>query len=124
MTLTEASVPTESDKKSKILFAYNGETLHRISIDNVLYFETDGRKTVAVLRSARLVVRSSLSQLEEQYTDAGFLRVSKSTLLNITKVTGYTPDSDRTMLATLAGNVKIRISRKFASEFKTRMAEM
>ena len=124
LTLTEASVPTESDKKSKILFAYNGETLHRISIDNVLYFETDGRKTVAVLRSARLVVRSSLSQLEEQYTDAGFLRVSKSTLLNITKVTGYTPDSDRTMLATLAGNVKIRISRKFASEFKARMADI
>ena len=124
LTLTEASVPTESDKKSKILFAYNGETLHRISIDNVLYFETDGRKTVAVLRSARLVVRNSLSQLEEQYMDAGFLRVSKSTLLNITKVTGYTPDSDRTMLATLAGNVKIRISRKFASEFKARVADI
>lgn len=124
LSLTEASVPTESDRKSKTLFAYSGETLHRISIDNVLYFETDGRKTVAVLRSARLVVRSSLSQLEEQYMDAGFLRVSKSTLLNITKVTGYTPDSDRTMLATLVGNVKIRISRKFASEFKTRMADI
>jgi len=124
LSLTEASVPTESDRKSKTLFAYSGETLHRISIDNVLYFETDGRKTVAVLRSARLVVRSSLSQLEEQYMDADFLRVSKSTLLNITKVTGYTPDSDRTMLATLVGNVKIRISRKFASEFKTRMADI
>lgn len=124
LSLTEPSVPTESDRKSKTLFAYNGETLHRLSIDNVLYFETDGRKTVAVLRSARLVVRNSLSQLEEQYMDAGFLRVSKSTLLNITKVTGYTPDSDRTMLATLAGNVKIRISRKFASEFKARMADI
>ncbi len=124
LSLTEASVTTESDRKSKTLFAYSGETLHRISIDNVLYFETDGRKTVAVLRSARLVVRSSLSQLEEQYMDAGFLRVSKSTLLNITKVNGYTPDSDRTMLATLAGNVKIRISRKFASEFKARMSDI
>ena len=122
--LAEDSIPTESDRKSKTLFAYSGETLHRISIDNILYFETDGRKTVAVLRSARLVVRSSLSQLEEQYSDSGFLRVSKSTLLNITKVNGYTPDSDRTMLATLVGNVKIRISRKFSSEFKKRMAEI
>lgn len=120
----ETSVHTETDKKNKTLFAYNGETLQRINIDNILYFETDGRKTVAVLRTGRLVVRSSLSQLEDQYTDDGFLRVSKSTLLNITKVTGYTPDSDRTMLATLVGNVKIRISRKFASEFKTRMAEI
>ncbi len=120
----ETSVHTETDKKNKTLFAYNGETLQRINIDSILYFETDGRKTVAVLRTGRLVVRSSLSQLEDQYTDDGFLRVSKSTLLNITKVNGYTPDSDRTMLATLVGNVKIRISRKFASEFKTRMSEI
>ncbi len=120
----ETSVHTETDKKNKTLFAYNGETLQRINIDSILYFETDGRKTVAVLRTGRLVVRSSLSQLEDQYTDDGFLRVSKSTLLNITKVNGYTPDSDRTMLATLVGNVKIRISRKFASEFKTRMSDI
>ena len=64
------------------------------------------------------MVRNSLSQLEEQYKDDDFLRVSKSTLLNITKVTEYSPDSDRTLLVTLVGNVKIRVSRKFASEFK------
>ena len=123
LSLEEAQGHMESNTKSKTVYAYNGGTLHRISIDNVLYFETDGRKTVAVLRSGRLVVRNSLSQLEEQYKDDDFLRVSKSTLLNITKVTEYSPDSDRTLLVTLVGNVKIRVSRKFASEFKTRMAE-
>ena len=123
LSLEEAQINIESNKKNKTVYAYNGGILHRISIDNVLYFETDGRKTVAVLRSGRLVVRNSLSQLEEQYKDDDFLRVSKSTLLNITKVTEYSPDSDRTLLVTLVGNVKIRVSRKFASEFKTRMAE-
>ena len=73
---------------------------------------------------ARMLLVKGQVDAEEQYMDAGFLRVSKSTLLNISKVTGYTPDSDRTMLATLAGNVKIRISRKFASEFKARMADI
>ena len=123
LSLEEAQVNIESNTKSKTIYAYNGVALHRISIDNVLYFETDGRKTVAVLRSGRLVVRNSLSQLEEQYKDDDFLRVSKSTLLNITKVTEYSPDSDRTLLVTLVGNVKIRVSRKFASEFKRKMAE-
>lgn len=123
LSLEEAQGHMESNTKSKTVYAYNGGILHRISIDNVLYFETDGRKTVAVLRSGRLVVRNSLSQLEEQYKDDSFLRVSKSTLLNITKVTEYSPDSDRTLLVTLVGNVKIRVSRMFASEFKTRMAE-
>ncbi len=123
LSLEEAQINIESNTKSKTVYAYNGGTLHRISIDNVLYFEIDGRKTVAVLRSGRLVVRNSLSQLEEQYKDDDFLRVSKSTLLNITKVTEYTSDSDRTLLVTLAGNVKIRVSRKFASEFKEKMAD-
>ncbi len=112
---------TESTKRSKTLFAYNGETMNRISIDSVLYFETEGRKTVAVLSSGRFVVRSSLTQLEEQYQDVGFMRVSKSTILNLAKVKNYTPANDRTMLATLVGNVKIRVSRKCAPEFRDRM---
>ena len=111
----------DSTKRSKTLFAYNGETMNRISIDSVLYFETEGRKTVAVLSSGRYVVRSPLTQLEEQYKDVGFMRVSKSTILNLAKVKMYAPDIDRTMLATLVGNTKIRVSRKCAPEFKARM---
>jgi len=111
----------DSTKRSKTLFAYNGETMNRISIDSVLYFETEGRKTVAVLNSGRYVVRSPLTQLEEQYKDVGFMRVSKSTILNLAKVKMYAPDIDRTLLATLVGNTKIRVSRKCAPEFKARM---
>ena len=111
----------DSTKRSKTLFAYNGETMNRISIDSVLYFETEGRKTVAVLNSGRYVVRSPLTQLEEQYKDVGFMRVSKSTILNLAKVKMYAPDNDRTLLATLVGNTKIRVSRKCAPEFKARM---
>lgn len=111
----------ENSKKSKTFFAYNGETLNVINVDSVLYFEAENRNTVAVLNSGRFVVKSTLNQLEEQYQDAGFLRVSKSTLLNLAKVKKYTPDGDRTMLATLTGNVKVRVSRKCAPEFKARM---
>ena len=38
------------------------------------------------------------------------------------KVKKYVPDNDRTLLATLVGDTKIRVSRKCAPEFKTRMS--
>lgn len=113
---------TENVRRNKTLLAYNGETMNRINIDSVLYFESEGRKTVAVLSSGRFVVRSSLAQLEEQYQDVGFMRVSKSTILNLAKMKMYAPDNDRTMLATLVGDIKIRVSRKCAPEFKSRMS--
>ena len=121
-TPTAVTERTENVRRNKTLLAYNGETMNRINIDSVLYFESEGRKTVAVLSSGRFVVRSSLAQLEEQYQDVGFMRVSKSTILNLAKVKKYAPDNDRTMLATLVGDIKIRVSRKCAPEFKSRMS--
>ncbi len=121
-TPTAVTEITENVRRNKTLLAYNGETMNRINIDSVLYFETEGRKTVAVLHSGRYVVRSPLAHIEEQYQDIGFLRVSKSTILNLAKVKKYAPDNDRTMLATLVGDIKIRVSRKCAPEFKSRMS--
>lgn len=123
-----ASAPTtvteraEHIRRNRMLLAYNGETMNRISIDSVLYFETDGRKIVAVLHSGRYVVRSTLTQLEEQYQDVGFIRVSKSMILNFAKEENYTTSNDRTMLVTLVGNVKIRVSRKCDPKFKANIS--
>ena len=121
-TPTAVTDSTKNVRRNKTLLAYNGDAMNRINVDSVLYFETEGRKTVAVLHSGRYVVRSPLAHIEEQYQDIGFLRVSKSTILNLAKVKKYAPDNDRTMLATLVGDIKIRVSRKCAPEFKSRMS--
>lgn len=96
--------------------------LHRVPADNVLYFESEGRKTVAVLKSGRYEIKQTLTQLEESLAEKNFLRGSKSVLVNLSKVISIAPDSDRTLIATLSGKVTVRISRKHAAIFKEKIS--
>ena len=95
--------------------------MHKIAIDTILFFETENRKTMAVLKNGRYEVKKNLSQLEELLVNKNFMRISKSTLLNLSKVTSVAPDADRTLSATLVGKITVRISRKNANEFKERI---
>ncbi len=103
------------------IFVQKDNSLHKVATDNILFFETEGRKTMTVLKNGRYEVKKTLGQLEDLLATENFMRVSKSTLLNLSKVVSVTPDTDRTLLATLSGKVTVRISRKNAAEFKERI---
>lgn len=97
------------------------DTLHKVSVDNILLFETEGRKTVAVLKNGRYEVKKNLRQLEEALLSQDFMRVSKSALVNMSKVISITPSNDRTISATLTGKITVRVSRKHANAFKSKL---
>lgn len=114
--------PTENtDSSADTLFVQKENTMHKIAIDTILFFETENRKTMAVLKNGRYEVKKNLIQLEELLVNKNFMRISKSTLLNLSKVTSVAPDADRTLSATLVGKITVRISRKNANEFKERI---
>ncbi len=124
----EAPTPmpaTDITPKSSIaadtILVQKNNTLHKISIDNVLLFESEDRKTFAVLKNGRYEIKRNLSQLEETLSNHNFMRVSKSALVNMSKVISFTPDIDRTISATLAGKIMVRVSRKHARAFKERL---
>lgn len=113
--MEEEQAPVDS------IFVQKDYSLHKVATDNILFFETEGRKTMTVLKNGRYEVKKTLGQLEVLLATQNFMRVSKSTLLNLSKVVSVTPDADRTLLATLSGKVTIRISRKNAAAFKERI---
>ena len=104
-----------------MIFIKKENSLHKIPLDNILFFESEGRKTVAVMKSGRYEIKKTLSELEDLYSDSNFFRVSKSALVNLAKVVSVTSDVDRTLLATLTGKQIVRVSRKNANEFKERV---
>ena len=108
-------------QNNDIIFAEKEHSLHKVPLENVLLFESEGRKTMVVLKNGRFEVKKTLNQLEELYSHKNFMRVSKSALVNLLKVTSITPDTDRTLLATLTGKVTVRVSRKNTTEFKERI---
>lgn len=127
----DSAAPAITNKEAVPIFKENtttntiliqkDNTLHKIPLDNILFFESEGRKTVAVLKNGRYEVKKNLSQLEELLQQQNFMRVSKSALVNMAKVISITPDSDRTLLATLAGKITVRVSRKNANAFKANL---
>lgn len=119
MEKSEASAPPV--RTQEVLFIKKENSLHKVPLDNILFFESEGRKTMAVMKSGRYEIKKTLSELEELYVDHNFFRASKSALINLSKVVSVTSDVDRTLLATLTGKLTVRVSRKNANEFKEKV---
>lgn len=107
--------------EAKTIFIQKEGTLHKVPLENILMFESEGRKTMAVLKSGRYEIKKTLSELEEQLITKDFMRVSKSALVNLNKINSITPAADRTILITLSGKINTRVSRKHAADFKKRL---
>ena len=119
MEKSEASAPPV--RTHEVLSIKKENSLHKVPLDNILFFESEGRKTMAVMKSGRYEIKKTLSELEELYVDHNFFRASKSALINLSKVVSVTSDVDRTLLATLTGKLTVRVSRKNANEFKEKV---
>ncbi len=111
----------QKDSSPETIFVKKDNTLHKVPLDDILFFESEGRKTMAVMKNDRYEIKKTLTELETLYSEKNFFRVSKSALVNLTKVIRITPDTDRTLCATLTGNVTVRVSRKQAGEFKEKV---
>lgn len=117
----DAKAATGASATSDTIFIKKENSLLKIPLDNIFYFESEGRKTIAVLKSGRFETKKTLSELEESLQSKEFFRVSKSALVNLTKVISVTPDSDRTLIASFPGKSNVRVSRMNANEFKNRL---
>ena len=108
-------------KAQETLFVQKDNSLLKVPLENILLFESENRKTIAVMKSGHYEIKKTLSQLEELYSSKNFMRVSKSALVNLSKVIRITPDADRTLVATLTGKITVRVSRKHYTEFKEKI---
>ncbi len=116
-----ANIPSANSRSQEMIFVKKGNSMHKLPLDNILFFESETRKTMAITKNGRYEIKKSLTELETLYSSKNFFRVSKSALVNMTKVISITPDVDRTLIATLTGKLTVRVSRKNANEFKAKL---
>jgi DNA-binding LytR/AlgR family response regulator len=66
----------------------DGRAMVRLYHSNILWLESDGNYTIIYLKeSNRRVIRTALSELEEQLPAAKFIRIHKSCIINKKQVT-------------------------------------
>lgn len=118
------SLDSEMDTVSKsagTVFGKKNEMLHKLSIDQIYYFEALEKRVYAITKNGQYEVDQKLFELETLFENRGFMRVSKSVVLNTERVAGVKAEEDRTCLAFFSSQVSVRVSRSYAKEFRSKL---
>jgi len=109
------------DGKSSVLFAKSDNKLFVIDPAQVDIIRTEGNDVKLYNREAQeYIVTKTLGEIHEQL-GLGFVRISKSTIVNIYRVDHLSPSFNRTMYIVMKNGVSDYISRKYLADFKKRM---
>ena len=104
----------------KMVGEVDGE-LFFIPLNNILYFESVDK--IVYIYTDKQVYRSSakLYVLEEQLAETYFARVSKTTILNLKKLSSVRSAKNAKLEGLLVNKEKILISRQYVAEIKKRL---
>ena len=104
----------------KMVGEVDGE-LFFIPLNNILYFESVDK--IVYIYTDKQVYRSSakLYILEEQLAETYFARVSKTTILNLKKLSSVRSAKNAKLEGILINKEKILISRQYVTEIKKRL---
>ena len=112
----------ENLEKEKITF-YKKETEYYIDLEEIIFFETSLNSISAHTINDEYNVKLKLYELEKQLP-RNFIRISKSTIVNINKI--YSIDKNITSSSTIKLNntyKQIYASRRYYSALKERLKE-
>ena len=93
----------------------------KVNSRDVLYFESVDDNTFIYTQDKVLTSTMKLYEIEEQFDKTLFFRCSKSTIINLSKITRLKPEFTRNILATLVNGEVIVISRRYAPELKKKL---
>ena len=89
-----------------------------IPVSDVFYIEAVDNKTFIYTQSKVYETRQKLYEFEELLKNKRFLRISKSALLNLMKISSIKPALNGRFTAVLYSGEEMVISRKYVPEFK------
>ena len=95
----------------------DGETIF-VEATDILYFESVDDRTFLYTERAIMEIRLRLCELEESLESRGFLRISKSVVVNLQKIRSLRPEINRTILATMTNGEHLVISRSYVSRLR------
>lgn len=118
--VTQAVRILTSGEKGLLLCRKN-DVYYKVRVDEVLYLESVDRKVFVYTDKETFQTGERLYVLEEQLSWAGFIRVSKSMLLNFGKIYSFSPRLSGNLEAFLVNGEKVVISRRYVPELKRKL---
>lgn len=112
-----SSFKTEQDK----LTGYLEDKIVKLSPTDIFYFESVDNKVFAYTGKGVYEIHKKLYELEAEYENTDFLRISKSSIVNIAKIAYIRPIFNGRFEAKLKNEEKIIISRQYVLELKKKL---
>jgi len=116
----EAVISSLSLINNSVSGKLNGETFF-IPLGDVLYFETIDNKTFFYTNDKMYETPTKIYQLEEKLADTPFVRISKSSIMNIQKVKSIRSEENSKLMATLLNGEKVVVSRQYMQTIKIKL---
>ena len=103
------------------LTGYMDDKIVKLVPKDVFYFEAVDNKVFAYMGKGVYEVRKKLYEIEKEYMDTDFLRISKSAVVNVAKIAYIRPLINGRFEAKLKNEEKIIINRQYVIELKKKL---
>lgn len=100
-----------------------GDKRKSIAVINILYFTANTPYINIYLNGKKYLKSETLKSISEKLNIKIFIRVHKSTIVNIQQVQSYTSRLNGDYDVTMSDGAQLRVSRNFASDFKKKFQE-
>ncbi|MCL2405714.1 MAG: LytTR family transcriptional regulator [Defluviitaleaceae bacterium] len=104
-----------------LLIAYKDSEIHRLQPMDIFYVETVNSKTFLYCEAQVYESKLKLYELEEMLHSNDFLRVSKSLIINLSKLKSVAPALSGRLEAVLTNGERVTISRQYVGILKERL---
>lgn len=108
----------ENSKNIIIGRRQDSENFEVISYEDIMYFEAEGNYVHCMTNQEKFRVKNKLYELETTLWEQGFIRISKSLLVNIMNITEIIPWFGSRLLIKLKNKNEVEVSRNYVREFK------
>ena len=88
-----------------------------LELDDIFMFRVENKKVVVYIENKEYLIKKPLYQVEEDL-NSDFVRISKTTIINIKKIERVAPSLKGLMFIELKNGLKDNISRKYLPNFK------
>lgn len=100
------------------LAGYRDGEIHKLSFDDIYYFEVVDSKSFFYCREEVFESRLKLYEFEELCRGTGFFRASKSMIVNSDKIDYVSPSFSGRFEAALENGEKVTVSRQYVGALK------
>jgi len=112
--------PRTISPQDNMMIAYIGSEIHRVNYDDIFYFETVDNKSFIYCLNEVYEAKQKLYEIEALDVE-DFLRISKSTIVNLSKIKTLTPSMSGRLDALLHNGETVVISRQYVSALKKKL---